>query len=81
MDYGRLHRFLLYGFAALLVTSAICLLYYLGLGLLGGVVVIALALVWIGWELYRISFSIQYVAGFIDGAAKTYLSLTEKQGG
>jgi hypothetical protein len=84
MAYAKLHRFLLlllYAVAALVIATAICAAYYSGLGLLGGVVVIALALVWIGWEVYRISFSIQYIAGYIDGATKAYLSMTEKQGG
>lgn len=79
MDYPKLHRLLLYLLVASIVIVSISVAYYLGSALLAGVVAIAMALVWIGWELSRISFCIQYIAGYIDGATRAYLSITDRQ--
>jgi hypothetical protein len=54
MNYQQFHRFLFVAVCFVAIAAAVGAAFYFGIVLQAGVVVIALALIWIGWELHSL---------------------------
>jgi hypothetical protein len=68
MTYQQFHRFLIIAVCCGAVVAAVGAASYFGIVLPAGVVIIAIALLWIGWELHRIAqLAVNYMRGYEDG--------------
>ncbi len=71
MTYQQFHRFLLIAVCCVAIAALVLAAFYFGIVLQAGVVVVALALLWIGWELHRIArLALNFMEGFEEGYLK-----------
>ncbi len=68
MTYPQFHKFLLFAVCCAAIAAVVWAAFYFGVVLQAGVVLIAFALLWIGWELHQIAILIRdFTEGFVEG--------------
>jgi hypothetical protein len=77
MTYQQFHQLLIVIACCVLVLAVVGTLFYFGIVLQAGVAVIAIALLWIGWELHRIA---QLAVNFMCGYEEAILARKQTEG-
>jgi len=68
MNYRKIHQFLLFAVCSVAVISAFIGLYIFGVLVQVSAAIIAIALLWVGWELHRLVAEIRnFMQGFVEG--------------
>ena len=68
MNYQKLHCFLLVLVICVVIAAAVGIAFLFDVALQAGLVVMVLALLWIGWELHRLVGDIrEWLIGFVEG--------------